>query len=83
MSMKPGWTTSSNIDVPTFTTGDWCFICIQEYRIAELKNKECKVLNATAIASGYAGSDPQEETSDGSFLVSFLLVYKEWLKIFF
>jgi len=26
------------------------------------------VLNATAIASGYAGHDSQGETSDGSFL---------------
>jgi len=27
----------------------------------------CKVLNTTAIASGYAGRDPQGATSDGSF----------------
>ena len=42
-----------------------------------------QVLNATAIVSGYAGRDPQGGTSDGSFLVSSLLGYKEWLKIFF
>jgi len=41
------------------------------------------VLNSTAIASGYAGRDPQGGTSDGSFLVSSLLCYKEWLKFFF
>ena len=40
-------------------------------------------LNTTAIASGYAGRDPQEGTSDGSFLVSSLLDYKVWLKFFF
>jgi len=34
----------------------------------EIKIKTCKVLNATAIASGYAGRDPQGGTSDGSFL---------------
>jgi len=34
------------------------------------------VLNTTAIASGYAGRDPQVGTSDGSFLVSLLLRYK-------
>ena len=34
----------------------------QEYRI------EVQVLNATAIASGYAGRDPHGGTSDGSFL---------------
>ena len=42
--------------------------CTQKYRISELKNKKCKVLNATAIASGYVGRDPQVRTSDGSFL---------------
>ena len=44
----------------------------RKYRISELKNKECKVLNTTAIASGYANRDPQGGTSDGSFLVSSL-----------
>ena len=43
----------------------------------------CKLLNSTAIASGYAGRDPQGGTSDGSFLVSSLLDYKVWLKFFF
>jgi len=38
---------------------------------------------STAIASGYAGCDPQGGTSDGSFLLSSLLCYKEWLKFFF
>ena len=55
----------------------------QKYRISEHKNKGCKVLNSTAIASSYAGRDPQGGTSDGSFLLSSLLYYKEWLKIFF
>ena len=41
------------------------------------------MLNSTAIASGYAGRDPQGETSDGSFLVCLLLRYKVWLKFFF
>jgi len=49
-----------------------------KYRISKLKNKEYKVLlYATAIASGYAGRDPQGGTSDGSFLISSLLGYKE------
>ena len=54
-----------------------------KYIISKLKNKEYKVLNANAIASGYAGRDPQGGTSDGSFLISSLLGYKEWLKILF
>ena len=29
---------------------------------------EVQVLNTTAIVSGYAGRDPQEENSNGSFL---------------
>ena len=40
----------------------------RKYKILELKNKECKVLNTTAIASGYTGHDPQGGTSDESFL---------------
>jgi len=36
----------------------------RKYRISEI---ECKVLNTTAIASGYAGRDPQEGTINGSF----------------
>ena len=39
----------------------------KKYKILELKNKECNVLNTTAIASGYAGHDPQGGTSNGSF----------------
>ena len=42
-----------------------------------------QVLNTTAIVSGYAGRDPQGGTSDGSFLVSTLLSYIQWLKILF
>ena len=44
----------------------------RKYRISELKNKECKVLNTTAIASGYVGHDSQGGSGDGSFLVSSL-----------
>ena len=55
----------------------------QKYRISELLKQQCKVLNSTAIASGYAGRDPQGGTSDRSFLVSVLLRYKGWLKFFF
>ena len=51
--------------------------------ISDFKIKECKLLNSTAIASGYAGRNPQGGTSDGSFLVSSLLGYKIWLKFFF
>jgi len=55
----------------------------QKYSISELQNRDVQVLNSTAIASGYAGRDPQGGTSDGSFLVSLLLRYKVWLKFFF
>ena len=37
----------------------------------------CKVLNSTAIASGYAGRDPQEGTSDGSFFSKFSFIYND------
>jgi len=40
---------------------------IEKYRILELKNRKYKVLNTTAIASGYVGRDPKGGTSDGSF----------------
>ena len=43
----------------------------------------CKLLKSIAIASGYAGFDPQGGTSDGTLLVSSLLGYKVWLKFFF
>ena len=39
----------------------------QKYRISDLKMKQYKMLNSTAIASGYAGRDPQGGTSDESF----------------
>ena len=42
-----------------------------------------QILNDTAIVSGYVSRDPQEGTSDRSFLVSSLLGYKVWLKFFF
>ena len=35
----------------------------QKYEISELKNRDVQVLNSTAIASGYAGRDPQGGTS--------------------
>ena len=41
---------------------------IQYFRF---KNMMCKVLNSTAIASGYAGGDPQGGTSDGSLFSKF------------
>jgi len=44
------------------------------------KNEKCKLLNSTAIASDYTGRNPQEGTSDKSFLVRSLLDYKIWLK---
>ena len=31
----------------------------KKYSISELKNRDVQVLNSTAIASGYAGRDPQ------------------------
>ena len=57
----------------------WTYTQIQNFRT---KNEKCKLLNSTAIASDYAGRDPQGGTSDGSFLVSSLLGYKVWLKFF-
>ena len=62
---------------------DWVRTCTHEYKISELLKQQCKVLNSTAIASGYAGRDPQGGTSDGIFLVSFLLRYKGWLKLWY
>ena len=52
-----------------------------KYRILELKNKDCKILNATAITSGYAGRDPQGETSDGSFFSKFSFMLQLMVKI--
>ena len=62
---------------------DCVFTCTKKYRISELQEQNVQVLNTTAIASGYTGRDPQGGTSDGSFLISSLLCYKEWLKFFF
>jgi len=39
------------------------------------------VLNSTAIASGYAGRDPQGGTSDGSFLSKFFFMLQLMVKI--
>ena len=44
---------------------------IQNFRS---KNKMCKVLNSTAIASGYAGRDQQGGTSDGSLFSKFSFI---------
>ena len=35
-----------------------------------------KVLNSTAMASGYAGRDPQGGTNDGSFFSKFSKVFE-------
>ena len=42
-----------------------------------------QALNATAIASVYAGHDPQGGLAMEAFLASYLLNYIQWLKIFF
>ena len=39
------------------------------------------MLNSTAIASGYAGRDPQGRTSDGSFLSKFSFRLQSMVKI--
>ena len=39
------------------------------------------MLNSTAIASGYAGRDPQGGTSDGSFLSEFSFMLQLMVKI--
>jgi len=51
-----------------------------KYGISELKNKECKVLNTTAIISGYAGRDPQGETSNGRFFSKFSFKLQSMVK---
>ena len=43
----------------------------------------CKVLNTTAIASGYAGRDPQGGTSDGSLFCKFSFMLPLMIKILF
>ena len=52
-----------------------------KYRILDFKIKECKLLNSTAIASGYAGRDPQGGTSDGSFFSKFSFKIQMMVKI--
>jgi len=52
----------------------------RKYRISELYNKSMQVLNATAIASGYAGHDLQGGIRDGSFL-QFLFSSLEMIKV--
>ena len=45
------------------------------------KNRMCKVLNSTAIASGYAGRDPQGGTSDRSFFSKFSFKIQSMVKV--
>ena len=40
-----------------------------------------QVLNSSAIASGYAGRDPQGETSDESFFSKFYFKLQRMVKI--
>ena len=47
----------------------------KKYEIIELKNKLVQVLNTSAIASGYAGRDPQ-----GGFAIEALRVFIEIVK---
>ena len=65
----------------TYMNSKWLsFYLHTKYRILELKNKECKVLNATAIASDYTGRDPQGGTSDGSFFSKFSFKLQSMVK---
>ena len=41
----------------------------------------CKVLNSTAITSGYAGRDPQGGTSDGSFFSKLAFRLQRMVKV--
>ena len=41
----------------------------------------CKLLNSIAIASGYAGRDPQGGTSDGSFFSKFSFRLQSMVKV--
>ena len=52
-----------------------------KYSISDFKIKECKLLNSTAIASGYAGRDPQVGTSDGSFFSKFSFMLPLMVKV--
>ena len=45
------------------------------------KNEKCKLLNSTAIASDYAGRDPQGGTSDGSFFSKFSFRLQSMVKV--
>jgi len=51
-----------------------------KYRISELKIESAS-LNSTAIASSYAGRDPQEGTSDGNFFSKFSFKIQREVKI--
>ena len=77
---KPIESTGRNA-IETFrycSSGDWLSFCLHTENI-EFQNLkvEVQVLKTTAIASGYAGRDPQGGTSDGSFFASSLLSYKK------
>ena len=53
------------------------------HKNTEFQNIEYRmqVLNNTAIPSGYAGRDPQEETSDGSFFSKFSFMLQRMVKV--
>ena len=48
-----------------------------KYRILELKNRDVQVLNSTAIASGYAGRDPQGGLAIKAFKVCIEIFMKK------
>ena len=54
-----------------FEEGGWLRLNLHTNTKFQDLKQLCKVLNSTAIASGYAGRDPQGGTSDGSFLSKF------------
>jgi len=73
---------SNNVDVgKTSCINDWGITCIEKYRISKFKNRNCKVLNTTVIASGYAGRYPQGERLTMEACCKFSLVYLKWLKV--
>ena len=49
----------------------------QKYEISELKNRDVQVLNSTAIASGYAGRDPQGGLAIEAFKVCIEIFVKK------
>ena len=55
----------------------------QKYRILDFKIKDCKLLNSTAIASGYAGRDPQGGTNDRSVQGLYWNLCEEKRRFFF